>query len=84
LSRRTRARLLLRDPSADAADRIAELMGAELGWDARRQAAEAEAYRASVAHERTTPDLPVTGLPVTEVPATELPATSMATPGGGA
>lgn len=79
LSRRTRSRLLLRDPSADAADRIAELMGAELGWDARRQATEAEAYRASVAHERTTPDLPVTGLP-----ATGLPPTSMATPGGGA
>lgn len=62
LSRRTRARLLLRDASAAAADDVAHLMGAELGWsddEQRRQAAE---YRSAVAHERTTPDLPETAL----------------------
>jgi glycerol-3-phosphate dehydrogenase len=60
LSRRTRARLQLRDASADAAVAVADLMGDELGWDADRRAAEAEAYRASVAAERQAPDLPVT------------------------
>lgn len=62
LSRRTRARLLLRDASAAAADRVAAIIGEELGWDGPRRTAEAEAYRASVALERTSPGLPETDL----------------------
>jgi glycerol-3-phosphate dehydrogenase len=62
LSRRTRARLLLRDASAAAADRVADIMGNELGWDADRRAAEAAAYRDSVTAERTAPGLPETAM----------------------
>lgn len=62
LSRRTRARLLLRDRSAEAAAVVADLMGDELGWDTARRHREAEAYRADVERERTTPGLPVTGV----------------------
>lgn len=62
LSRRTRARLLLRDRSADTAAVIADLMGDELGWDTARRQRETEAYRADVERERTTPGLPVTGI----------------------
>jgi len=62
LSRRTRARLLLRDASAAAADRVANIMGDELGWDAARRTAEAAAYRASVTAERMAPGLPETAL----------------------
>jgi len=60
LSRRTRARLLLRDESAAAADRVADIMGDELGWDAARRAAEAADYRALVTAERVAPGLPET------------------------
>lgn len=62
LSRRTRARLLARDASADAASSVAQLMSGLLGWsveDAERQAAD---YRASVAHEREVAGLPETAL----------------------
>jgi glycerol-3-phosphate dehydrogenase len=54
LARRTRARLLARDASADAADDVARLIGSELGWDDRECAAQAAAYRASVEHERAS------------------------------
>ena len=49
LSRRTRARLLARDASADAADDVAALMAGELGWDAGEQRRQVEHYRALVA-----------------------------------
>ena len=62
LSRRTRARLLLRDASAGAADAVAELIGEELGWDADARAAQVEAYRAAVDEERTSPGLTETAL----------------------
>jgi glycerol-3-phosphate dehydrogenase len=62
LSRRTRARLLGRDASAAAADDVAALVGRELGWDAARIASDAAAYRATVEHERTAADLPLTTL----------------------
>lgn len=62
LSRRTRARLLLRDASAAAADSVADLMGDELGWDAQRRATEAAVYRDSVTNERTAPGLPETDM----------------------
>ena len=60
LSRRTRARLQLRDASADAAGAVADLMGAELGWDSDHRNAEVASYLASVAAERASGALPVT------------------------
>jgi glycerol-3-phosphate dehydrogenase len=60
LSRRTRARLQLRDASADAAGAVADLMGAELGWDTDHRDAEVASYLASVAAERASGALPVT------------------------
>jgi glycerol-3-phosphate dehydrogenase len=54
--------LLARDASADAAEDVARLMAPELGWDETRIAAEVEAYRAAVRHERASADLPVTSL----------------------
>jgi len=52
LSRRTRARLLARDASADAAAAVAELLAPDLGWSDTVRDAEVAAYRASVAAER--------------------------------
>jgi glycerol-3-phosphate dehydrogenase len=51
LSRRTRARLLDRHASAEAADEVARLIGPELGWDGVMMAASADDFRAAVAHE---------------------------------
>jgi glycerol-3-phosphate dehydrogenase len=62
LSRRTRARLLARDASAKAADDVAALMGAELGWSVERQQHEVEAYRSLIALERAAGSLPETAL----------------------
>ena len=64
LARRTRLRLQARDASAAAADDVAGLLAAELGWDPAETAAQAAAYRASIEHERTVPGLPSTTLPV--------------------
>ncbi len=44
LDRRTRASLRDARGAADAAHRVAEIIGPELGWDQRRQVAEADAY----------------------------------------
>jgi hypothetical protein len=41
---------------------VADLIGDELGWTAEERAAEAETYRALVAHERETAGLPETAL----------------------
>jgi glycerol-3-phosphate dehydrogenase len=57
LSRRTRARLLARDASADAAERVAELIGPVLGLDATQRAGQVAAYRQVIDEERTTPGL---------------------------
>ncbi|MSO78037.1 MAG: glycerol-3-phosphate dehydrogenase/oxidase [Acidimicrobiia bacterium] len=65
LSRRTRARLLARDASADAATTVAELLGPELGWSADEVARQAATYRAAVAHERESAGLPETALDAT-------------------
>lgn len=64
LARRTRLRLQARDASAAAADDVAALLATELGWDGAEAARQAEAYRASVEHERQAPGIPLTGLPV--------------------
>jgi glycerol-3-phosphate dehydrogenase len=62
LSRRTRARLLGRDDSGRAADDVAELVGAELGWSPHEQAEQASSYRAALEHERTSAALPPSSL----------------------
>jgi glycerol-3-phosphate dehydrogenase len=62
LARRTRARLLARDASADAAGDVALLLGRELGWSEVEQQRAAAEYRASVERERTTAALPATAL----------------------
>jgi glycerol-3-phosphate dehydrogenase len=58
LARRTRARLRNRDATAAAADDVAALVGAELGWSEDRRAAEAAAYREAARRERRVPGLP--------------------------
>ena len=55
LARRTRLAQVLPDRGAAIAPRAAELMGAELGWDRARQAAEVEAYLASATAEYGVP-----------------------------
>jgi glycerol-3-phosphate dehydrogenase len=62
LARRTRARLLARDASADAADEVARLIAPVLGWSAAEQEASTAAYRALVDAERTSAQLPETAL----------------------
>lgn len=62
LSRRTRAQIYARDDSGDAADKVAELIAAELGWDEATAAASAQQYRDELAHERESAALPETHL----------------------
>jgi glycerol-3-phosphate dehydrogenase len=62
LSRRTRARLLARDASAAAAESVAAVLAPELGWDAAETQRQADTYRAGVAHERESAQLPETAL----------------------
>ena len=57
LSHRTRARLLARDASADAAPAVAELIGAVHGWTTEEQEAQVEAYRGEIDAERAALDL---------------------------
>ena len=52
LNHRTRARLLARDASADAAESVATLLAESLGWSADEQAAEVTAYRSEIELER--------------------------------
>ncbi|HEY7104939.1 MAG TPA: glycerol-3-phosphate dehydrogenase/oxidase [Acidimicrobiia bacterium] len=52
LSRRTRARVLDRDASADAAEAVATLLAPELGWGDERRDREVCAYRAAVVEEQ--------------------------------
>jgi glycerol-3-phosphate dehydrogenase len=62
LSRRTRARLLARDASAAAADDVASLLAPVLGLSEAEASAQAADYRAAVALERSSADLPETAL----------------------
>ena len=62
LSRRTRARLLGRDATADAAPAVAALVADDLGWDAAEQERQVKAYRAAIDEERLAADLPETAL----------------------
>ena len=60
LSRRTRARLQARDASAAAADDVATLLAAELGWSKAEATRQASSYVALIDHERAAPGLPST------------------------
>jgi glycerol-3-phosphate dehydrogenase len=62
LSRRTRARLLARDASAAAADDVAQLLAAELGWDERECGRQVARYRGLIDEERAAGGLPETAL----------------------
>jgi glycerol-3-phosphate dehydrogenase len=62
LARRTRARIFGRDDSEDAAAAVAGLIGADLGWTEAEADASAAAYRAAVAEERASGQLPETHL----------------------
>jgi glycerol-3-phosphate dehydrogenase len=62
LARRTRARLLARDASAEAAAEVARLIAPILGWTNEEQEASTAAYRALVDAERTAAHLPETAL----------------------
>jgi glycerol-3-phosphate dehydrogenase len=57
LARRTRARLLARDASADVALDVARLIAPELGWTDAEAATQAASYRAAVADERAASGL---------------------------
>ncbi len=65
LARRTRASLLDRDASAAAAEEVAELVGAALGWSPAERATQVDAYRRSVDEERSAAELPETALDAT-------------------
>ncbi|NLD76493.1 MAG: glycerol-3-phosphate dehydrogenase/oxidase [Acidimicrobiales bacterium] len=62
LSRRTRARLLARDASAEAADDVAALIAPVLSLSAEQASAQAEAYRRAIEVERSTAGLDPTAL----------------------
>ena len=70
LSRRTRARLLARDDSAEAADDVAALLATELGWDENEVARQVAAYRTLVEQERKAGGLPETALEALQQPPT--------------
>ncbi|HVL06693.1 MAG TPA: glycerol-3-phosphate dehydrogenase/oxidase [Acidimicrobiales bacterium] len=58
LSRRTRARLLARDASAEAAESAAALVAGAMGWSPEEQRRQVERYQASVAVERAALETP--------------------------
>ena len=58
LTRRTRARLLARDATAEAAPAVAALLAPELGLDDAEQQRQVTELRASIDHERDAADLP--------------------------
>lgn len=66
LARRTRARLLARDASAEAAADVAALIGPELGLSAQEAQDQVDAYRAAIEGERVDADLPPADLPPSE------------------
>ncbi len=52
LARRTRALLLDRDATGQAAADVADLVGDELGWDEATRRSEVQRFRATVSTER--------------------------------
>ncbi len=67
LSRRTRARLLARDASADVADDVAALVADDLGWDDEERRRQSVAYRTEIEAERVSAGLPADAPAVTAV-----------------
>jgi glycerol-3-phosphate dehydrogenase len=68
LSRRTRARLLGRDASGEAAPAVAALVATDLGWDEDQQQRQVKAFRALLDEERAAAighELPETALDAT-------------------
>jgi glycerol-3-phosphate dehydrogenase len=63
LDRRTRARLLDRDATSDAAETVARLLAPELGWDDADVARAVEEYRAELDAERIAAAPLVAGCP---------------------
>jgi glycerol-3-phosphate dehydrogenase len=63
LARRMRLAMALPDRGAAVAPRVAQLLGAELGWDAERQRAEVDAYLESASREYDVPGRPPTWTP---------------------
>ena len=55
--------MIVVDPRLHEAERVAALLGAELGWDAVRQRVEVEAYLASASREYDVPGRPPTWQP---------------------
>jgi glycerol-3-phosphate dehydrogenase len=60
LARRTRSILLGRDAAAEGAEAVAQLVAADLGWDADEIARQAARVREIAEHERTSAGLPRT------------------------
>jgi glycerol-3-phosphate dehydrogenase len=65
LSRRFRLSTEMRDRGESIAPRVASLIGAELGWDAARQASEIERYLAVARREYGVPPAEAAAVPVT-------------------
>lgn len=63
LARRTRALILRRDASAEAAGEAARLLAPELGWDETEIARQVESFRARAERERVAAGLPRTTAP---------------------
>jgi glycerol-3-phosphate dehydrogenase len=62
LSRRTRARLLARDASAEAAQEVADLIAPVLGLSDAEASAQVARYHELIDAERSAPGLPETSL----------------------
>ncbi|QGG95592.1 glycerol-3-phosphate dehydrogenase/oxidase [Actinomarinicola tropica] len=58
LTRRVPLRLRDADAAVELADEVAGVLAAELGWDASRASADADAFRAAVLEDRRTAGLP--------------------------
>jgi len=64
LARRMRLVHELKDRGAGIAPRVAELLGAELGWDSQRRAREVDLFIAAARREFGVPDVVASGRPV--------------------
>ena len=81
LDRRTQATYRDARAAADAAPRVAALIGPELGWDDARIRAEADGYASRVRHDLARAGLDPVGRGPADGPATGAPATVAASDG---
>ena len=70
LARRTRLAQELPDRGAAIAPRVAEILGAELGWGTSRQRLEVDSYLATARREYSVPPPGLPGPPAGEVSTT--------------